>query len=435
MTDVKSPRSFEYATDGSDITERFCDGFLASHADKLAGGSFVYSEHAGVEQTHSVALLDEHYISLCFSARKTHFNSDKGRHSVDYSATLVINRPLYEGEYWPDMEIADSTEENDAAEDGSLMVKVVGSDELEDVDLDEDYGDDVIYVVKGEIDPDLCTVKEVWEFDVSDDDYIPRKRMHHEYCYMETKVAVEHTGPAPLNNNFFSEEIDEDSDLNVYDTSFTTSFSELDMATIRAICNLDYKSLRAMLEQTGSYTEQNLVLSEVGAVVWGHEATLFAEGSNYFGDDEDDDFEETDRFQNVAALPIQVGMKNIPQALVTCSEREAVGRQHPLSLIARSVLSACISEIRCAEDAPYEKPDPRVISDWLERIGVEPANVVVIGEQGSDAELAINLGARAIIVDPEGDLDDQYESHPDIILAADLDDIVVYQMVKAKETA
>lgn len=50
---------------------------------------------------------------------------------------------------------------------------------------------------------------------------------------------------------------------------------------------------------------------------------------------------------------------------------------------------------RCADEA-FSKPHPQMLLDILERVGVEPAQTLVVGDTEYDMGMAINAGAHAI---------------------------------------
>jgi phosphoglycolate phosphatase-like HAD superfamily hydrolase len=91
------------------------------------------------------------------------------------------------------------------------------------------------------------------------------------------------------------------------------------------------------------------------------------------------------------------------QLLVT--NREHIGRLRasPRSIVANTELSRYIDAIVCGDDGLHRKPKPEVLDPVrsLGRINLD--QVIVIGDQFVDAELAHNLGARAILVSREGD--------------------------------
>ncbi len=66
--------------------------------------------------------------------------------------------------------------------------------------------------------------------------------------------------------------------------------------------------------------------------------------------------------------------------------------------------------------------------DWLNKHSINPDSLLVIGDQHVDAELAVNLGARALLVRRNGDiphLDELDPKHDKLIIVDDLHDVVI----------
>jgi beta-phosphoglucomutase-like phosphatase (HAD superfamily) len=94
--------------------------------------------------------------------------------------------------------------------------------------------------------------------------------------------------------------------------------------------------------------------------------------------------------------------KGLKQIIVTNRDHEGRGHASPRNIVANSSLKGHIHEIICGEDAPVRKPHPDVLGDLLERWSISAEELVIIGDQYVDAQLAINLGSKAIIVIRDG---------------------------------
>lgn len=92
--------------------------------------------------------------------------------------------------------------------------------------------------------------------------------------------------------------------------------------------------------------------------------------------------------------------RKLRQVIVT--NREHAGRQlaSPRSIVARSSLKDCITEIICADDCEHRKPNPAVL-DFLAS-PIDRGTTIMIGDQHVDAAFARNLGVQAIIVNRQG---------------------------------
>lgn len=90
--------------------------------------------------------------------------------------------------------------------------------------------------------------------------------------------------------------------------------------------------------------------------------------------------------------------KGLFQAIVT--NRNHMGRLNasPLSIVERSVLKDLIDTVVCGDDTEHRKPSAAVVDTLLAEGKIIPEETVVIGDQYVDAELARNLGAKAILV-------------------------------------
>lgn len=75
----------------------------------------------------------------------------------------------------------------------------------------------------------------------------------------------------------------------------------------------------------------------------------------------------------------------------------------PRNLARQKPLKGLIDAVVCGDDNEFYKPDARMLDAVECELGVKSSQIVVIGDQFVDAELAHNLGARAVLVTRNGD--------------------------------
>jgi phosphoglycolate phosphatase-like HAD superfamily hydrolase len=130
-------------------------------------------------------------------------------------------------------------------------------------------------------------------------------------------------------------------------------------------------------------------IEELESVV---ESFLVGQNEHYKGNLDDHLFSDAAKLAQVAAK------KSLPQVLVTNRAHKGRGFASPRHIIASTFLADCIQEVRAGDEVDFNKPDKRVMGDWLTRHDLHPEDVIVIGDQAVDGELAANLGSRAILV-------------------------------------
>ncbi|HWT55989.1 MAG TPA: HAD family hydrolase [Candidatus Microsaccharimonas sp.] len=88
------------------------------------------------------------------------------------------------------------------------------------------------------------------------------------------------------------------------------------------------------------------------------------------------------------------------QILVT--NRGHVGRLRasPRSIVANSDLKLYIDTVICGDDGEHTKPKPAVLGALADEL--RAADVLVVGDQHVDAEFALNLEARGVLVRRDG---------------------------------
>ena len=127
--------------------------------------------------------------------------------------------------------------------------------------------------------------------------------------------------------------------------------------------------------------------------------------------------------EDAVDLSRRATQKGLKQVVV--SNRDHIGRGHgsPRNIVANSSLKDHIHEVICGEEAAgFRKPHPKVLGDLLERWDLKPDEILVIGDQHVDAQLALNLNAKAIIACRDGaelahahKLDQNWRDHVTIV--------------------
>ena len=126
----------------------------------------------------------------------------------------------------------------------------------------------------------------------------------------------------------------------------------------------------------------------------------------HFLDKQNDKYEdiENQMLDDALRLSLALGERGVKQAIVT--NRDSVGRgfASPRSIVERTSLKDHIQHIICGDDTASRKPDVQVLGTLLGDWRVQPSELMVIGDQFVDAQFALNLGARGIIVARGGTL-------------------------------
>lgn len=137
----------------------------------------------------------------------------------------------------------------------------------------------------------------------------------------------------------------------------------------------------------------------------------------------------THLFKDASMFAQAAAKQGIHQLLVTNRAHEGRGKGSPKFIIAATVLADCIHEIYSADEVDYRKPDARSMGDWMERYSLSPSQVIVIGDQFVDGQLALNVGARAILIRRNGEIPHLsslgLKNNQDIFIVDSLDDIIL----------
>lgn len=107
---------------------------------------------------------------------------------------------------------------------------------------------------------------------------------------------------------------------------------------------------------------------------------------------------ESHLYKDATSLAQKAVKRGIQQLLITNREHEGTGNASPRYIIASTILADCISEIFPSDQIAYRKPDKRSIGDWMDRHNLTSSETIVIGDQFVDAQLALNIGSRVILI-------------------------------------
>lgn len=121
--------------------------------------------------------------------------------------------------------------------------------------------------------------------------------------------------------------------------------------------------------------------------------------------------------------------QGLKQVIVTNREHAGRGAASPKEIALQDPLCLHIHAVISGDEyADFRKPDPRIVSQVLRDWSIEQSEVIVIGDQFVDAQLALNLGTRAIIVSRASNelinsnkLPDNWEKN--VTLVRSLDDV------------
>lgn len=70
----------------------------------------------------------------------------------------------------------------------------------------------------------------------------------------------------------------------------------------------------------------------------------------------------------------------------------------PRNLVKRKPLLNLVDAVVCGDDNDFHKPDARLLDEAERNLGLERSELVVIGDQFVDVELAHNLGVHVVLV-------------------------------------
>lgn len=120
---------------------------------------------------------------------------------------------------------------------------------------------------------------------------------------------------------------------------------------------------------------------------------------------------ESHLYPNATRLALHAAEMQKDQLLVTNRHHNGSGNASPRHIIASTVLATCITDIYAGDEVAYRKPDRRCLDTWRAERKIVTNELLVVGDQHVDAQLAVNLGARALIVQREGFTDAVRQLH------------------------
>ncbi len=103
-------------------------------------------------------------------------------------------------------------------------------------------------------------------------------------------------------------------------------------------------------------------------------------------------------FADAKNLIQQLGRQGKTQVVATNREHAGRGSASPRYLVDNSSLSGYISELVCGDETQHRKPDPKVLATIAAAQALDGDEILVIGDQVVDAQLAQNVGCRVILV-------------------------------------
>jgi len=126
-------------------------------------------------------------------------------------------------------------------------------------------------------------------------------------------------------------------------------------------------------------------------------------------------------YEDAIDLARRAAERDIIQLVLT--NRGHAGRRSasPHAIVGNTVLANYIHEIRAGDEVVAQKPDVAAVSDWVEKHTLTGEDILVVGDQVPDGQLAINLGARAILIKRGGDipnmerLSENWQNHIEIV--------------------
>lgn len=164
------------------------------------------------------------------------------------------------------------------------------------------------------------------------------------------------------------------------------------------------------------------VSSVFGGALTGDRLTAFVDE---FLATQSDDYAQLEQFilEDALDLSQRATQKQLKQVVVTNRQHEGRGNASPRSIVEKSAFKEHIHEVICGDDLDgLRKPDPKVLGSLLDEWGITPEELLVIGDQHVDAQLALNLGCKAIIVLRDGEdlvhahkLDKNWQKHVSIV--------------------
>jgi hypothetical protein len=213
--------------------------YLEQVADFFNGEPFLFGPTRSVSREASRSLSDESFEAWAFHAFKSEDDDpdpldaeeevytetwgavdedglkdeEQDKVHVNYQIWVAIARPLLDGEYWPDLgEVT-----NDEQDDYGTVTTI-------DEDMEEEEDDD---------EEPSKYFREVWEYHFTSEDIALHKSVRHEYYLNDDCIHSISTGVSSW--SLLSEDMDEDTMLNLLEAAMQRTFSSIDVDEIKGI--------------------------------------------------------------------------------------------------------------------------------------------------------------------------------------------------------
>lgn len=115
-------------------------------------------------------------------------------------------------------------------------------------------------------------------------------------------------------------------------------------------------------------------------------------------------------FEDALRLASSAAEHGIKQFVLTNRDHGGRHSASPRSIIARSAIAEYITDIRCGDEVEFRKPDARALGDWAKKYGLNPSEMLIVGDQFVDARLADDLGCRVVLAGRSGPIPHVKES-------------------------
>lgn len=131
-------------------------------------------------------------------------------------------------------------------------------------------------------------------------------------------------------------------------------------------------------------------------------------------------------FKDALVLAERAHKQGIEQIIVTNRDHEGRMNASPKYIVENSSLARYVSKVICGDESHHRKPNPRVLGDDV-RVD---SGTIAIGDQFVDAEFAMNLNVRAVLVNrsdkPIAHISKLGETLPDtVIVVNSLADVIL----------
>jgi phosphoglycolate phosphatase-like HAD superfamily hydrolase len=137
----------------------------------------------------------------------------------------------------------------------------------------------------------------------------------------------------------------------------------------------------------------------------------------------------THLFEDAVSLARRASEIGVDQLVITNRDHRGLGNASPRFIVASTVLTEYINEVFPGDEVAYRKPDRRSVGNWIEQRQLNPEEILVLGDQFVDAQLALNIGARAVLIKRNGSIPHlhklTHENHASISVVDSFDHIAL----------